>query len=89
MAFPSDLEIARGAALKPLEDIGDAHTPCLIAQAVLFGHRLAREIDSPYPDVPLPFIRERRLAGATEADYRPGAAALLPFAAVRRASLTV
>jgi hypothetical protein len=37
----------------------------------------------------LPFIRERRLAGATKADYRPGAAALLPFAAVRRAGLTV
>jgi len=24
MVFPSDLEIARGAALKPLEDIADA-----------------------------------------------------------------
>ena len=24
MVFPSDLEIARGAALKPLEDVADA-----------------------------------------------------------------
>jgi formate--tetrahydrofolate ligase len=24
MSFPSDLEIARGAALKPLEDVADA-----------------------------------------------------------------
>jgi hypothetical protein len=43
MAFPSDLEIAHGAALKPLKDIGDAHTPGLIAQAVLSGRRLARD----------------------------------------------
>jgi dimethylamine/trimethylamine dehydrogenase len=58
------------AGITRLHLIGDAHTPGLIAQAVFSGHRLAREIDSPNPDVPLPFIRERRLVGATEEDYR-------------------
>lgn len=58
--------------------IGDAYTPGMIAQAVFSGHRLAREIDTENPDVPLPFIRERRLIEATEADYRLGAATLLP-----------
>ena len=77
------------AGIGQLHLIGDAHTPGLIAQAVFSGHRLAREIDSPEPDIPLPFIRERRLAGGTEADYRPGVTALLPFPAVRRANLTV
>lgn len=59
--------------------IGDAYSPGMIAQAVFSGHRLAREIDSPNPDVPLPFIRERRLVDATEADYLLGARTLLPF----------
>jgi hypothetical protein len=38
--------------------------------AIFDGHRLAREIDSPDPAIPLPFIRERRLWGATsDNDY--------------------
>jgi dimethylamine/trimethylamine dehydrogenase len=41
--------------------IGDCVAPRLIADAVFDGHRIAREIDSPNPDVPLPFIRERRV----------------------------
>ena len=64
------------AGICQLHLIGDAHTPGLIAQAVFSGHRLAREIDSPNPDVPLPFIRERRLVHATEDDYRLGAPTL-------------
>jgi dimethylamine/trimethylamine dehydrogenase len=48
-----------GAGIQGLYLIGDAHTPSTIAQAVFGGHRLAREIDSPDPSVPLPFIRER------------------------------
>lgn len=71
------------SGISQLHLIGDAHTPGLIAQAVFSGHRLAREIDSADPDVPLPFIRERRLTGATEADYRLGAPTLLPFPAKR------
>jgi len=49
---------------------GDCVAPRLIADCVFDGHRLAREIDTPAPSVPLPFIRERRLAGDTsDADY--------------------
>jgi dimethylamine/trimethylamine dehydrogenase len=50
----------------------------MIAQAVFSGHRLAREIDSPDPSVPLPFIRERRLLNATEDDFALGSAAISP-----------
>src|ERR687888_152000 len=39
---------------------GDCVAPRLIADAVFDGHRLAREIDSPNPEEPLPFKRERR-----------------------------
>ncbi|MSO41211.1 MAG: FAD-binding protein [Solirubrobacterales bacterium] len=49
--------------------IGDAWSPGLIAQSVFSGHRLAREIDSPDPSVPLPFIRERRVIGNGEDTY--------------------
>lgn len=65
------------AGITRLHVIGDAHTPGMIAQAVFSGHRLAREIDTADPDVPLPFIRERRLVNATEDDYRLGTGTLL------------
>ena len=39
--------------------IGDCVAPQLIADAIFDGHRLAREIDSESPAVPLPFLRER------------------------------
>jgi dimethylamine/trimethylamine dehydrogenase len=45
--------------------IGDASAPRMIVDSVFDGHRLAREIDSPHPQMPLPFIRERRLWGET------------------------
>jgi dimethylamine/trimethylamine dehydrogenase len=38
--------------------IGDCLAPRLIAECVFDGHRLAREIDSPDPTMPLPFLRE-------------------------------
>ncbi len=41
--------------------IGDCVAPRLIADVVFDGHRLAREIDSPNPEDPLPFKRERRV----------------------------
>jgi dimethylamine/trimethylamine dehydrogenase len=50
--------------------IGDCVAPRLIADCVFDGHRLAREIDADDPSRPLPFIRERRLAGEVgDADY--------------------
>jgi dimethylamine/trimethylamine dehydrogenase len=39
--------------------IGDCVAPRLIADAIFDGHRLAREIDSPDPSLPLPYRRER------------------------------
>jgi dimethylamine/trimethylamine dehydrogenase len=39
--------------------IGDCVAPRLIAEAIFDGHRLAREIDSEDPSIPLPYRRER------------------------------
>jgi dimethylamine/trimethylamine dehydrogenase len=44
--------------------VGDCVAPRLIADAVFDGHRLAREIDAPNPEEPLPFKRERRVLDA-------------------------
>ena len=41
--------------------IGDCVAPRLVADCIFDGHRLAREIDSENPEVPLPFIRERHV----------------------------
>ncbi len=49
--------------------IGDAAAPGMIAQSIFDAHRLAREIDSDDPSIPLPYIRERRLVGGTDADF--------------------
>ena len=37
----------------------------MLVDCIFDGHRLAREIDSENPAIPLPFIRERRLWGGT------------------------
>lgn len=39
--------------------IGDCVAPRIIAESIFDGHRLAREIDSPDPAIPLPYVRER------------------------------
>ena len=44
--------------------VGDCYTPRQITNAIFDGHRLAREFDSPHPQYPLPWIRERQLWGA-------------------------
>jgi dimethylamine/trimethylamine dehydrogenase len=59
--------------------VGDCVRPHFIADAIFSGHRLGREIDSPNPQQPLPFIRERRIIGGSEADYVLGAGALQPL----------
>jgi dimethylamine/trimethylamine dehydrogenase len=59
--------------------VGDCVRPHFIADAIFSGHRLAREIDSPNPDQPLPFIRERRIIRGSEDDYVLGARALQPL----------
>ncbi|MDH4177560.1 MAG: FAD-dependent oxidoreductase, partial [Thermoleophilia bacterium] len=55
------LEALKAEGVDALYRIGDCEAPRLIADAVFSGHRLAREIDSPDPSVPLPFRRERRV----------------------------
>jgi dimethylamine/trimethylamine dehydrogenase len=49
------------AGIEHLYRIGDCVAPRLIADAIFDGHRLAREIDSPDPSQPLPYLRERPL----------------------------
>src|SRR5256885_2999346 len=43
--------------------IGDCVAPRILAEVVFDGHRLAREIDQPDPEVALPYLRERPLDG--------------------------
>jgi dimethylamine/trimethylamine dehydrogenase len=75
-----DEDALAAAGIAGLYQIGDCMLPSLIAEAVFSGHRLAREIDSPNPRVPLPYIRERRLLGATDDDYRLESAAIATMA---------
>lgn len=49
--------------------VGDCVVPRILAEAIFDGHRLAREIDSPNPAVARPYIRERRVLNAVDADY--------------------
>jgi dimethylamine/trimethylamine dehydrogenase len=56
------------AGIEGLYVIGSAAAPGMIVDSIFDGHRLAREIDSPDPSQPLPFIRERRIWGATDND---------------------
>ncbi|HEY7259146.1 MAG TPA: FAD-dependent oxidoreductase, partial [Gaiellales bacterium] len=49
----------RAAGLGALFRVGDCVAPRLLADAIWDGHRLAREIDSPDPAMPLPHHRER------------------------------
>src|SRR6476620_10620804 len=50
----------RGAGRLP---IGDCYAPRYLMNAIFDGHRLAREFESPHPQYPLPFIRERQIWG--------------------------
>jgi dimethylamine/trimethylamine dehydrogenase len=43
--------------------IGDCHAPRQCLNAIFDGHRLAREFESPHPQYPLPWIRERQMRG--------------------------
>jgi dimethylamine/trimethylamine dehydrogenase len=57
----SDAAALKAAGIEAVYAIGDCVAPRLIADCVFDGHRLAREIDSPDPRRPLPYLRERRL----------------------------
>ena len=55
----SDEERLEAEGIEAVYRIGDCVAPQLIADAIFDGHRLAREIDSENPAVPLPYVRER------------------------------
>ncbi|GMQ85904.1 MAG: NAD(P)-binding protein [Acidimicrobiia bacterium] len=66
----ADQEALTKAGIKAIYQVGDCYAPQTLAETIFHAHRLAREIDSPDPNVPLPFIRERRLIKSDETDYR-------------------
>ena len=68
----ADRPALEAAGIEAVYLIGDASSPRMPPDAIFDGHRLAREIDSPDPAIPLPFIRERRLWGATSDDDYEG-----------------
>jgi dimethylamine/trimethylamine dehydrogenase len=53
------LDALRSEGITGFYRIGDCVAPRLTADCIFDGHRLAREIDSDNPEVPLPFKRER------------------------------
>jgi dimethylamine/trimethylamine dehydrogenase len=59
LELKGDEEALHERGVEALYRIGDCVAPRLIAEAVFEGHRLAREIDSDDPAVPLPYKRER------------------------------
>ncbi|MGN6170448.1 MAG: NAD(P)-binding protein [Solirubrobacteraceae bacterium] len=57
-----DPQALAAEGIEAMHRVGDCVAPRLIADAVFDGHRLAREIDSDNPDVPLRYQRERAVA---------------------------
>ncbi len=52
------------AEVEDIFRIGDCHAPRQCNNAIFDGHRLAREFDSPHPQYPMPWIRERQIWGS-------------------------
>ncbi len=66
----ADRERLAREGIESLYLIGNASAPRMIVDSIFDGHRLAREIDTADPAMPLPFIRERRLWGSvSNEDY--------------------
>jgi dimethylamine/trimethylamine dehydrogenase len=59
LELKADLAALRLEGIEAVYRIGDCVAPRLIAEAIFDGHRLARELDSEDPAVPLPYKRER------------------------------
>jgi len=55
----SDGDTLAAEGIEAVYRIGDCVAPRILAEAIFDGHRLAREIDSPNPALPLPYVRER------------------------------
>ena len=54
----ADRDRLEAEEIEALYRIGDCVAPRLIADCIFDGHRLAREIDTENPAVPLPYLRE-------------------------------
>jgi dimethylamine/trimethylamine dehydrogenase len=54
----SDRSKLEAAGISGLYQIGDCVSPRMLVDTVFDGHRLGREIDSPQPERPLPYLRE-------------------------------
>jgi dimethylamine/trimethylamine dehydrogenase len=63
----------RAEGIEAVYRIGDCVAPRIIAEAIFDGHRLAREIDSESPGIPLPYRRERPQAGRSLLSARSAA----------------
>jgi dimethylamine/trimethylamine dehydrogenase len=59
-----DQDVLRSEGIEAVHRIGDCVSPRIVAEAIFDGHRLAREIDSDEPSVPLPYKRERAIFDA-------------------------
>lgn len=68
----ADVEALRDAGVVALHRVGDAVAPRMTSEAVFDAHRLARELDSTDPSVPLPFLRERVSLHEEDRARRPG-----------------
>ncbi|MFN8185922.1 MAG: FAD-dependent oxidoreductase [Gaiellales bacterium] len=55
---------AQAAGIEGSYRVGDCVAPRVLADAIFDGHRLGREIDSPDPTHPLPYLRERAYPAA-------------------------
>jgi dimethylamine/trimethylamine dehydrogenase len=69
-AVKGDASRLTEAGVEAVYCIGDCHAPRQqVADAIFEGQRLGREIDGEDPSSPRPYIRERRLIGATDEIY--------------------
>lgn len=59
-----DRERLRDHGIESVYRVGDCVAPRLLADAIFDGHRLAAEIESPHPSVPLPYEREESVPPA-------------------------
>ena len=59
------------AGIEGVYRIGDCVSPRLLGESIYDGHRLAREIDSLDPSVPLAYLRERLLVTAAATSLAP------------------
>lgn len=69
-ALARALAIDRGS-LESVHAIGDCVAPRQIVDCIFDAHRLAREIDTGNPAIPLPYVRERSLAHADSIPAAP------------------